>query len=82
MPNQPRKSKLENSRYEIVFDSRAWPKPSLPEWKTLAERGGNAFGDAYARIAGSFLDWFERLEDESAERKFRQRARGKEQRVS
>ena len=70
-----------NARYEIVFESRARLKPSLEaawgELKALGVRGGTAFDGAYARLAGSFLDWFERMEDGNAERKFQQRAERK-----
>jgi hypothetical protein len=91
MPKSPRKpnsnlrrlkpASVANSRYEVVFDSQVWKKPSLDrvvtELRTLRDRSGEAFGDAYARMAGSFIDWFERLEDASAERKFHLRTNAK-----
>jgi hypothetical protein len=77
MQDKPRKSKIANSRYEIVFESRTWPKPSLAGFQALGARGGDAIGDAYARIAGSFLDWLERRQDAGAERKFSRRSNRK-----
>lgn len=49
--------------------------PSLfAELKSLAERGGAALGDAYTSAASAVLTRLERLEDQNAERRYRQRA--------
>jgi heavy metal translocating P-type ATPase len=42
----------------------------------LGERAGSALGDAYGVAATAFLKAKERLEDQSAERRYRQRGRG------
>jgi hypothetical protein len=63
-------------RYEIVFDKRKL-SGLLAELKRLSERGGSALGDAYARAASSFLNRSERLADQNAERRFRQRSKAK-----
>jgi hypothetical protein len=55
------------------------PKPALPallaELKSVAARGGDAFGAAYARLARTVFLEIENLEDANAERRYRQRAR-------
>jgi len=43
--------------------------------KSLGERGGAVFGEAYARAARSILGRLERLEDLNAERKYLHRSR-------
>ncbi len=43
--------------------------------KSLGERSGAVFGEAYARAARSILGRIERLEDLKAERKCRHRSR-------
>ena len=81
MPNRTPKSTnlrrlkpaaVSNPRFEVVFERKVWPKPSFDglfsRLKTLGERSGGAVEDAYARVAGSVLDWFERQQDADAER--------------
>lgn len=49
--------------------------------KALGDRGGEALGDQYARLAGWFLEGVERFEDESAERRYRRRLAAKSSRA-
>jgi hypothetical protein len=65
-------------RYELVFEEPAAEHSGLStlllELKSLSERGGAAIGNAYALAASSLLKGKERLEDQNAERRFRQRS--------
>jgi hypothetical protein len=53
------------------------PATALPfaALRSLGERSGAVFGEAYARAARNILGRLERLEDLKAERKYRHRSR-------
>jgi hypothetical protein len=59
---------------ELPRNAQAKRSVLLADLRSLAQRGGIAIGEAYARAASSFLTQLERVEDRRAERRFRQRA--------
>jgi hypothetical protein len=65
-------------RYELTFEDRSSQRGSLSHLlnglKALSTRGGSAIEGAYALAARAILQRKERLEDQNAERKFRQRS--------
>jgi heavy metal translocating P-type ATPase len=65
------------ARYEIVLVDRSSAKVSLLSRLTsLGQRAGSAVGDAYALAASRLKDGTQRLEDERAARRLRQRSPG------
>lgn len=78
LPRRPQAA-VSTPRYEIVLDSNPWERIQLDgainELRALGDRVGFALGNAYARAAGSFLARVEKLEDATAERKYRQKSK-------
>lgn len=58
-------------------DARVGLSRLISGLKSLSERSGEAVGETYARVAGSFLQRVEWLEDLNAERRARQRAQAR-----